>query len=97
MKHGYNENRRERDKVYEEMPDAIMRILFHSRPNVQLCANKGIKAAIKPQKDATPKAKGVPCTTEMATKDSFPGWCSIIYTLSFTTSPFHRRDTHKSQ
>ena len=29
---------------------------FSSRPNVQLCANKGIKAAIKPQKNATPKA-----------------------------------------
>jgi len=34
VKHGYNENWHERDKVYEEMPDAIMRILFHSRPNV---------------------------------------------------------------
>ena len=29
---------------------------FSSSPNVQLCANKGIKAAIKPQKNATPKA-----------------------------------------
>ena len=29
---------------------------FSSRPNVQLCTNKGIKAAIKPQKNATPKA-----------------------------------------
>ena len=89
VKHGYNENWRESDKVYEEMLDAIMRILFHFRPNVQLCANKGLKAAIKPQKDATPKAKGCPVPQR------WPGWCSIIYTLSFTTSHSHRRDTHK--
>ena len=29
VKYKYNENWRERDKVYEEMPDAILRILFH--------------------------------------------------------------------
>jgi len=28
VKYKYNENWRERDKVYEEMPDAILRILF---------------------------------------------------------------------
>jgi len=37
---------------------------FSSRPNVQLCANKGIKAAIKPQKNATPKAKGCPAWSD---------------------------------
>jgi len=37
----------ERDKVYEEMLDAILSV-SSPRPNVQLCANKGIKAAIKP-------------------------------------------------
>jgi len=73
VKRGYNENWRERDKVYEEMPDAIMRILFHSRPNVQLCANKGVKAAIKPQKDATSKAKGCPVPQRWRQKASFPG------------------------
>jgi len=29
VKYKYNENWRERGKVYEEMPDAILRILFH--------------------------------------------------------------------
>ena len=33
VKYKYNENRRERDKVYKEMPDAILRISF--RPFVQ--------------------------------------------------------------
>jgi len=33
VKYKYNENWRERDKVYEVMPDAILRILF--RPLVQ--------------------------------------------------------------
>jgi len=28
VKYKYNENWREMDKVYEEMPDAILRILF---------------------------------------------------------------------
>jgi len=28
VKYKYNENWRERDKVYQEMPDAILRILF---------------------------------------------------------------------
>ena len=37
---------------------------FSSRPNVQLCANRGIKAAIKPQKNATPKAKGCPAWSD---------------------------------
>ena len=30
----------------------------------QLCANKGIKGAIKPQKNATPRAKGCPAWSE---------------------------------
>lgn len=41
---------------------------FPSRPNVQLCANKGIKGAIKPQKSATPKAKGCPAWSENVRK-----------------------------
>jgi len=40
----YNENWRERDKVYEEIPDIIL----------------------KPQKSATPKAKGCPAWGDSA-------------------------------
>ena len=37
---------------------------FSSRKNVQLCADKGIKGAIKPQISATTKAKGCPAWSE---------------------------------
>ena len=47
---------------------------FSPRPNVQLCANKGIKAAIKPQKNATPKAKDCP-----AWSDNVKGYKALGY------------------
>ena len=41
---------------------------FSSRPNVQLCADKGIKGAIKTQRNATPRAKGCPAWSENVKK-----------------------------
>jgi hypothetical protein len=50
---------------------------FSSRVNVQLCADKGIKAAIKPQRNAKPRAKGCPAWSDNIReyqKLGYEGW-----------------------